>query len=64
MEKHKFKIIIESEINAVKLILMDLKTGAVYADVTLNYGISQTIIPEIVRSFENLVQNIETLGDF
>ena len=64
MEKHKFKITIESEINAVRLILMDLKTGAVYADSTLNYGISQTIIPEIVRSFENLVQNIETLGDF
>lgn len=64
MKKHKFKITIESEINAVKLILMDLKTGAVYADATLNYGIAQTIIPEIVRSFENLVQNIETLGDF
>ena len=64
MKKHKLKITIESEINAVRLTLIDFKTGAVYADATLNYGIAQTIMPEIVRSFENLVQNIETLGDF
>ena len=62
--KKNFKITIESNINSVRLILIDFKTGAVYADATLNYGISQTVIPEIVKSFENLVQNIETLGDF